>query len=195
MYLATSGALNTMVSKESNSTSPAVAPDLARRRGRPQIARARVRQWSPRVEERFLVALTATCNVKVACAEVGLTPASAYNHRHRWVGFARRWDAAIEVGYAQIECALIEAAGNMLEGNLCRGEELAAVSPLGPMTIAQALQVLNMHKHAVHGLGKAPGKRWRPPKTLAELAPGIMRKLAPFIRQQERKARAAQSAG
>ncbi|HVR91052.1 MAG TPA: hypothetical protein VHG29_08165 [Novosphingobium sp.] len=66
-------------------------PDAPTQGRRVQIARARVRQWSPRVEERFLAALTATCNVKAACAEVGLTPASAYNHRLRWDGFARRW--------------------------------------------------------------------------------------------------------
>lgn len=53
---------------------------------RVQIARARVRGWSPRVEERFLSALTATCNVKAACAEVGLTAASAYNHRPALAG-------------------------------------------------------------------------------------------------------------
>ena len=56
---------------------------------RVQIARARLRQWSPRVEERFLTALTATCNVRAACAEVGMTPASAYAHRGRWANFAR----------------------------------------------------------------------------------------------------------
>ena len=43
---------------------------------RVQIARARLKQWSPRVEDRFLAALASTCNVKAACAEVGMTAES-----------------------------------------------------------------------------------------------------------------------
>ena len=38
-----------------------------------QIARATLREWSPETEDRFLATLSATCNVKAACAEVGRT--------------------------------------------------------------------------------------------------------------------------
>ena len=44
------------------------------------------------------------------------------------------------------------------------------------MPVAQAIHLLHMHKHKVHGLGKAPGKRWQRPKTLAEVAPSIIAK-------------------
>lgn len=148
---------------------------------RVQIARARVRQWSPRAEERFLAALGATCNVKAACAEVGLTAASAYNHRHRWPAFARRWDAAVEEGYLQLECALLETGANVFSG-----EALPDPPPLRAMSVAQALQLLHMHKHRVHGIGAAPGKRWRRPKTLEELAPGILRKFETLLAMDER---------
>ena len=83
---------------------------------RVQIARARLKQWSPRVETRFLATLAATCNVKAACAEVGLTAASAYGHRNRWTGFAARWDAAEQEGFARLEAGLVEHAGNMFAG-------------------------------------------------------------------------------
>ena len=116
------------------------------------MARARAGQWSPRTEERFLAALTASCNVKAACAEVGLTPASAYNHRQRWPRFAERWATAVEVGYTQLEFALIEAGCNPLSG-----AGLSGVAPLTGMTFAQALHLLHMHKHAARGLGKRPG--------------------------------------
>ena len=131
---------------------------------RVQIARARLRQWSPRVEERFLAALGATCNVKAACAEVGLTAASAYGHRKRWRAFAERWDAAVEEGYMRLECGLVEAAGNFLSG-----EALPDPLPLREMTVAQAIHLLHMHKHQVHALG-APGKRWKPPPSLHDPA-------------------------
>ena len=75
-----------------------------------QIARARLKQWTPRIEDRFLAVLAATCNVKAACAEVGMTAASAYAHRKRWPAFAGRWDEAVEEGYARLEFALVENA-------------------------------------------------------------------------------------
>jgi hypothetical protein len=125
---------------------------------RVQIARARLRQWTPRVEERFLAALTATCNVKAACAEVGLTPASAYNHRNRWARFGERWDEALEIGYVQIEMGLIEQAGNLFSG-----EGPVAVEPIRAMTADHAIHLLHMHKHRLHGLGKRPGLRAREP--------------------------------
>ncbi|MDT8760821.1 hypothetical protein MZO42_19140 [Sphingomonas psychrotolerans] len=79
---------------------------------RTQIARARLRQWTPRAEQRFLGTLAATCNVKAACAEVGLTTASADAHAERWPNFAARWAEAVEVGYMRIEAALLERAGD-----------------------------------------------------------------------------------
>jgi hypothetical protein len=147
---------------------------------RVQIARARLKQWSPRVEERFLAALAATCNVRAACAEVGLTPASAYNHRNRWLGFAERWDEAVEIGYSRLEAGLLEHAGNMLSGE---GPPVFVDTPA--MSFMDAMQLLHMHKHQVHGIGKAPGRRWQPPKTLAEMKPAILRKLERLLAAEE----------
>ncbi len=145
---------------------------------RVQIARARLRQWSPRVEERFLAALTATCNVKAACAEVGLTPASAYNHRNRWQRFAERWDAAIEIGYVQLECGLIHAAGNLLSG-----DGITEVGPIRDMTADQAIHLLHMHKHQVHRLGRRPGLRAREPD-IEDVRAEILRKAAALERRR-----------
>jgi hypothetical protein len=158
---------------------------------RVQIARARLRQWTPRVEERFLAALTATCNVRAACAEVGLTPASAYNHRHRWAAFARRWDEAIEIGYTQLECGLIEQAGNLFSG-----EGPVEAGPIRAMTADHAIHLLHMHKHQVHRLGKRPGLRAREPD-IEEVRALILRKVDALRRadkarlERDRKAWAA----
>ena len=137
---------------------------------RMQIARARLRQWSPRVEQRFLAARGATCNVKAACAEVGLTPASAYGHRRRWAAFARLWDAAVEQGYLQLECGLIEAGGNFLSG-----EDPPDAAPLTGMTVGHAIHLLHMHKHAVHRIGGRPGLRAREPD-IEEVRAHLLRK-------------------
>lgn len=145
---------------------------------RVQIARARLKQWSPRVEERFLAALGTTCNVKAACAEVGLTPASAYNHRNRWPRFAERWDEAIEIGYVQLECGLIETAGNLFS---CDGP--VEVGPIRGMTADHAIHLLHMHKHQVHRLGRRPGRRAREPD-IEEVRAELMRKAAALERRR-----------
>lgn len=134
--------------------------------GRPvQIARSRLRQWSPRVEERFVVALAATCNVKAACAEVGLSPASAYNHRRRWPKFAERWDAAIEIGHTRIEWGLLEQACDRFASAVP-----IALRPMPEMSARDALQLLGLHERRARGNGKAPG-RWRRPRSLDD--PGM----------------------
>jgi hypothetical protein len=139
-----------------------------------QIARARLKQWTPRTEDRFLAALAATCNVKLACAEVGMTAASAYGHRQRWPRFAARWDAAVEEAYARIELALV--------ANACQTMDPAALLPeveMAPMTVAQAIHILHMHKREVKAIGGKPG-RWRRPRSLDEVRGSILKKLAAF---------------
>ena len=115
------------------------------------------------MEERFLAALAATCNVKAACAEVGLSAASAYNHRLRWPAFARRWDEAVELAYTLIEFALIEAAGNFPAN---RADEPIGPGPVGAvrgMTVDHAIHLLHMHKRQARGIGKRPGRVAREP--------------------------------
>ncbi|MDB5678707.1 hypothetical protein, partial [Sphingomonas bacterium] len=139
---------------------------------RTQIARARLRQWTPRVEARFLSALASCCNVKAACATVGLSPASAYSHYRRWPGFAGEWEAALEIGYLRIEAALV---ANAIATFGASGFDPDA--PIPPMTAAQAIHLLHMHKHRIHGLGRRPGKHGYP-KSLAdpEIRASILRK-------------------
>ena len=156
---------------------------------RVQIARARIGQWTPRTEARFLAALAATCNVKASCAEVGMSHGSAYAHRTRWAAFATRWDAAIETGYARIEMALVEHGCNLFSGI-----ELPPEGPIGRMSVEQAIHLLHMHKHAARGIGKEPGVGWRRPKTLDEVKDSILRKLDALDRRRAMDAaeRAAQ---
>ena len=105
---------------------------------RTQIARSRLKQWTARVETRFLSALAASCNVKAACAEVGTSFSSAYAHRARWPGFARRWDEAVETGTARIEAALIENACHFL----APADEPPPEAPLREMSVADAIRIV-----------------------------------------------------
>jgi hypothetical protein len=138
---------------------------------RTQVRRARLHGWSPSVERRFLETLAATCNVTAACEAVGLTQASAYYHRRQWPDFLRAWDQAVETGYLKIEGALIEAACAGMEGL-----DFDPSAPIPRMNVEQAMHLLHMHKNAVRGLGKAPG-RVRRPRSLDEVRASLAAKL------------------
>jgi len=141
---------------------------------RTQIARARLKQWTPRAEARFLAALAATCNVKAACAAVGLSLASAYNHYHRWEGFAKRWDAALETGYDRLEMALIENA----QRSLGVAPDYPPDIPLQPMTFDEALRLLRLHTARVRGGRYRRGADQRGPISSDEVLRELRKRLA-----------------
>jgi len=138
---------------------------------RTQIRRARVDGWSLAVEDRFLATLAATCNVKAACAEIGMTQASAYYHRNQWPRFAEQWDTALATGYIRLEFALVENAKNVFSGN-----DPPRDNPLPPVTWADALALLRLHRHRVHGVGKRSGPRGRDP-TMEQVQASVLRKI------------------
>lgn len=121
---------------------------------RVQIARARLKQWTPRVEQRFLAMLLATANVTASCKAVGMTPASAFGHRARWPRFAELWDSAVTEASHRIEMETVMGGVNYFSG-----DDLPDDVPVVPMTAAQAIHILHMTKHKARGIGKAPGKR------------------------------------
>ncbi|HEX8365441.1 MAG TPA: hypothetical protein VF603_09180 [Allosphingosinicella sp.] len=146
-----------------------------------QIARARARQITPRVEQRLLQVLGATCNGDAACRAAGVSKSAVWNHRRRWPGFDAKWRMTVVQAHERLECGLLRNAQNLFSAT-----EAPPDLPMPPMTFAQVVHLLHMHKHEALGLGKAPGVRWRPPPTLAELAPGIWRKLQAFERDRTR---------
>lgn len=159
-----------VVKGTAGSALPRAGRDRSRAR-RVQIARAQPRQWSPRVEARFLATLGATCNVKAACGEVGLTPSSAYRHRRRWPGFAGRWDAALEEGHLRLEIGLLEHGANVFSGTLGDFDDVsAAIARASPMSVEQALMLLDMRRRRAAS-DQAFGKRWRRPPSLDD--PGM----------------------
>jgi hypothetical protein len=132
---------------------------------RVQIARARLKQWTPRVEDRFLATLAATCNVKAACAAVAMTAASAYAHRKRWPGFAARWDAAIEAGYERLEEELTASAIAFFEPPEPGEPWFEPV--VEPMSVRDCISIVRLHERrareaAARRLGRVRGcgPRW-----------------------------------
>lgn len=164
-------------------------PPADRAGKRIQIARAQLRQWSPRVEARFLAALAATCNVKASCAEIGMTPSSAYRHRKRWPAFARRWDATLDAGFVHIEMGLIDAAGVFLAGE----DDIGDPGAMTGMTVAHAMELLAMRERAAKARVTNRRRRgwWRREPDIEEVRQEILRKVEAIERHDpERLARA-----
>lgn len=151
---------------------------------RVQIARARLKQWDKRAEDRFLEALAATCNIRAACSAVGLTPASAYKHRECWPAFGRRWDKVVEIASERIECGLIQAACNFYSSP---EDQVPADVPIAGMTAEIALLLLRLHRQGVRGGRRGPG---RPPRvaTGAEVKAALIARIDELERQRVRRA-------
>lgn len=158
---------------------------------RTQIARARLRQWTPRIEARFLDALAGCCNVRAACDAVGLSVPSAYNHRARWRSFGERWDAALATGYARIETAMVHAAGAMPR----LGADGAEAGPIDStpdlsitgMTFDAAMQMMWLHQKQVKGTGRRSGAQKQAPD-MEEVRKSILRKIDRIERHAAREA-------
>ena len=116
---------------------------------RTQVRRAKCGGWTRRTEQKFLIALSESCNVKAAVRSAGMSQSSAYAHRHRWPAFAREWDEAVAIGYAALEAALIEGANAFFER-----APLELGGPIRPTSVGEAIQVLTMNRRAVTGFAK-----------------------------------------
>ncbi len=134
----------------------------------PKLIETKGHRWSGTAETLFLETLAATCNVRRAAAAAGFSTVIAYRRRLQHVGFAERWAAALDTGYARLELAVVEAANDTLSGG-----DFDPDRPIPRMTIKEALSVLQLHKASVkHGFPS--GSRWRlrpadPDKARAEI--------------------------
>ena len=112
---------------------------------RAQVSRARVGQFTPRLEARFLSVLRRTCNVKMACVAVGVSAAAAYKHRERWTEFERAWEAAIEEGCFALEMALLENGIRALDPQ-AEGLAEEPALPMLPISADDAIRILAMRR-------------------------------------------------
>lgn len=141
--------------------------------GKTKIVKTGGWRWSLQAEKVFLEFLAATANVRAASAEAGFSPVTVYKQRMTNPGFAARWQEALETGVARLEMLLVHSAGATLEGLPLDGDH-----PIPRMTIEDVMNVLKLHRAAVHG-GKPQRYAWRmelPP--IEQVQAEIMQRLA-----------------
>lgn len=117
---------------------------IRRNDGRLQYRRAQPGKLTRACEQAFLLALAATCNVKLSAAAAGAAEKAFYRRKQRDPGFAREWQLALDEGYARMELACLEAAQPEAHAHdAWRHNDRPA---LPPMTVNQALQLLYLHQ-------------------------------------------------
>lgn len=129
-------------------SSRAPAPALVRRMdGTVQVRRARVDGLGAAARTRFLAALCATANVRLAAKAAGHSHAAFYHHKRRDPAFAREWRLALETGYERLECALL--GGWSDDGGEPEDWQRNEPPPIPPMSPGEALQLLYLHQKEV----------------------------------------------
>ena len=142
----------------------------------PQMVRSQGDRWTDEAEAIFLDHLAASCNVTLSAKAVGFSREAIYRRRRNDPGFAERWQAALEQGYARIEMLLVRRAAETLEGSLQEPREPDPDTPLPEMTVRDAIAILQLHRSSVKGDGRSPGWRARP-RSLDEMRDSILAKL------------------
>lgn len=131
----------------SDRTRPAAEAEpraVATRDGRVQLRRTGGGRMTRADEQAFLMALSATANIRLAAQAAGFSHAAFYRRRQQHAGFDREWRLALERGYERVEMALIEATlpGAHRDDAWRHNDPL----PIPPMTANQALQLLYLHQ-------------------------------------------------
>jgi hypothetical protein len=140
-----------------NEAATAPSPQVVRSaNGRLQLRKALPGRIDGAAQQAFLVALSASANIRLAAKAAGFSHAAFYHHKRSNPAFAREWRLALQRGYESLELALIESCSHDAhEFDHWRDN---APPPIPPMTVSQALQLLYLHQKEA--------KLWTEPEAL-----------------------------
>ena len=129
------------------------------RSGRLQLRAAHPFKLTKTAEQVFLLALSATANIRLSAAAAGASPRAFYRRRQRDPAFAREWRLALKMGYDRLEAeALRSAAPESHADDEWRRQDAPAIPP---MTADQAIQLLALHEKSVRQGWEMPHRRKR----------------------------------
>jgi len=92
----------------------------------------------------FLASLAETCNVKLSAKRAGVSHNCVYERRNRNATFRVSWDAALAMGYAQLELMMLERALHGVEKVVTRRDGTTEV--MRKYNDRTALALLRMHR-------------------------------------------------
>ena len=132
---------------------------------RTQKRQRRSDSWTKAKEAQFLTELAESCNVSEAAREAGVCRASAYSRRATDAAFARAWEEALDVGYAEIETLLMREVlfGSEVEELVLDGEGAVKGRKVKrSRNLTVALRLLTLHRERVAIRRAAQGAAGRP---------------------------------
>lgn len=150
--------------------------------GPAQRRRAKPASWTAARRKTFLTELAYSCNVTRACKAAEIWNASAYELRRRDAEFARQWQAALEMGYERLDMALARRALEVL-GELELDER---AEPVEKMTVAQAIEVMALHRRSVQQ-GRGYQRKLCHVATQEETDAVLLKRIAMVERQRARR--------
>lgn len=151
--------------------------------GPAQLRKAKPHSWTRARRAAFLTELAHSCNVSRAHKAAGMGERGAYALRRRDSAFARQWQTALELGYERLEMALLRRALEVL-GELELDER---AEPVEKMTVAQAIDVMNLHRRSVQQ-GRAHQRQLCHVATQEETDAVLLKRIAMVERQRARRA-------
>jgi hypothetical protein len=128
------------------------------RTGKLQMRFAQPDKLTKAAEQAFLLALSASANVRLSAAAAGASQAAFYRRRRQDKAFAREWRLALAQGWERLDWAMMAAGlpGSGEHDAWTRCEEPA----LPPLSVGQVLQLLYLHQKSVKlGTGEAYRRR------------------------------------
>jgi hypothetical protein len=125
----------------------------ARPAGHTVVRKAKIKRWNEKRKQTFLAKLAETANVRSSAKEVGLSKTAAYDLKQRDPVFAEAWRDALEIGFSELEMALLRRG---LEGSereermeLGKEKELKYVKTTRSFTFVGPLRLLMAHREEV----------------------------------------------
>ena len=117
------------------------------RAGRLQLREPKRGALTRAAEQSFLLALSATANIRLSARAAGFSHATFYARARAHPAFAREMRLALEAGYEQVQLALLASMEpDSHADDAWRHNEPPTVPP---MTVAQGIQLLALHQKQV----------------------------------------------
>jgi hypothetical protein len=136
-------------------------------------------RWNEEVEADFFAHLAATANVKGAARAIGMSTTALYKRRKLWPAFDAQWEETVQLAVNRLDMQLIAAASNMLD------PPEVPVSDIEPVTVDQAIRIVQLHKDKVNRHGASKRHDWRlKRRDPEEVRASIIRKLDAIERHE-----------
>ena len=117
---------------------------LGKYRGHAQKRTGRSSDWTREMANRFCEVLADSCNVTLAAAAIGRSISNIYKQRSKDASFRASWDAALAIGYSQLELMLLERALHGVEKSVTARDGTTTLMREYPDRVA--LTLLRMHR-------------------------------------------------